>query len=163
MTLGPLMIIAGEASADAHGAGLVRALRRRQPDLVCFGVGGPALRDAGVEILVDAAALAVVGITEVAVKFRALSDALGRVRRERWGPRTVDLDLLVYGNVIMRTPSLELPHPRLAERDFVLQPLKDIAPELLIPGTGKTVSQLVHERPPAGGVRLYLASWYHRA
>lgn len=81
MTLGPLMIIAGEASADAHGAGLVRALRRRRPDLVCFGVGGPALRDAGVEILVDAAALAVVGITEVAVKFRALSDALGRVRR----------------------------------------------------------------------------------
>jgi lipid-A-disaccharide synthase len=78
---GPLMIIAGEASADAHGAGLVRALRRRQPDLVCFGVGGPALHAAGVEILVDAASLAVVGITEVAVKFRALAGALGRVRR----------------------------------------------------------------------------------
>jgi lipid-A-disaccharide synthase len=75
------MIIAGEASADAHGAGVVRALRRRQADLVCFGVGGPALRDAGVEILVDAASLAVVGITEVAVKARALIDALGRVRR----------------------------------------------------------------------------------
>jgi len=78
---GPLMIIAGEASADAHGAGLVRALRRRQPDLACFGVGGPALRSAGVEIIVDAAALAVVGITEVAFKARALADALGRVRR----------------------------------------------------------------------------------
>jgi len=78
---GSLMIIAGEASADAHGAGVVRALRRRQADLVCFGVGGPALRDAGVEILVDAASLAVVGITEVAVKARALIDALGRVRR----------------------------------------------------------------------------------
>jgi len=96
-------------------------------------------------------------------RLQQIETALGRVRRERWGPRTVDLDLLVYGNVIMRTPSLELPHPRLAERDFVLQPLKDIAPELLIPGTGKTVSQLVHERPPAGGVRLYLASWYHRS
>lgn len=81
MNPGPLMIIAGEASADAHGAGLVRALRRRRPDLACFGVGGPALRDAGVEIIVDAAALAVVGITEVAVKARALADALGRVRR----------------------------------------------------------------------------------
>lgn len=81
MNPGPLMIIAGEASADAHGAGLVRALRRRQPDLACFGVGGPALRSAGVEIIVDAAALAVVGITEVAFKARALADALGRVRR----------------------------------------------------------------------------------
>ena len=81
MNPGSLMIIAGEASADAHGAGVVRALRRRQADLVCFGVGGPALRDAGVEILVDAASLAVVGITEVAVKARALIDALGRVRR----------------------------------------------------------------------------------
>ncbi|MEE4609004.1 MAG: lipid-A-disaccharide synthase [Desulfobacteraceae bacterium] len=81
MNPGSLMIIAGEASADAHGAGLVRALRRRRPDLACFGVGGPALRDAGVEIIVDAAALAVVGITEVAAKARALRDALGRVRR----------------------------------------------------------------------------------
>jgi lipid-A-disaccharide synthase len=75
------MIIAGEASADVHGAGVVRALHRRLPDLACFGVGGSALRGAGVEILVDAADLAVVGITEVAAKARSLADALGRVRR----------------------------------------------------------------------------------
>ncbi|HPU00728.1 MAG: 2-amino-4-hydroxy-6-hydroxymethyldihydropteridine diphosphokinase [Firmicutes bacterium] len=86
--------------------------------------------------------------------------ALGRVRRERWGPRTIDLDLLVYGEVIMRTPSLELPHPRLAERDFVLRPMHDIAPELLIPGTGMTVRQLAARRPSTDGVVLYRVEWY---
>jgi len=65
--------------------------------------------------------------------------ALGRVRGERWGPRTVDLDLLVYGEEIVDEPGLRVPHPRLAERRFVLEPLADLDPALLIPGLG-TVS-----------------------
>lgn len=52
--------------------------------------------------------------------------ALGRVRTVRWGPRTIDLDLLVYGDVAMRTGRLELPHPRMAERAFVLVPLLEL-------------------------------------
>ncbi len=93
-------------------------------------------------------------------RMQVIETALGRKRLERWGPRIIDLDLLTYGNVIMRTPALELPHPRLAERDFVLQPLSVIAPDLEIPGTGKNVSRLLEERPPAVDVQLYRASWY---
>jgi len=62
--------------------------------------------------------------------------ALGRVRTQRWGPRTVDLDLLVYGAEIVDEPGLRVPHPRLAERRFALEPLADLDPELVIPGLG---------------------------
>jgi lipid-A-disaccharide synthase len=84
-----MMIVAGEASADLHGARLVHALRRRWPELDCFGIGGPALRRAGTRILVEAADLAVVGITEVAAKapalLRALVLARGELARRRPG------------------------------------------------------------------------------
>jgi 2-amino-4-hydroxy-6-hydroxymethyldihydropteridine diphosphokinase len=68
--------------------------------------------------------------------------SLGRVRAERWGPRVVDLDLLVYGNGVVDEPGLRVPHPRLHERRFALEPLKDLNPELKIPGRG-TVSALL--------------------
>lgn len=61
--------------------------------------------------------------------------AHGRERNgERWGPRTLDLDLLVYGRETADGPRLTLPHPRIAERNFVLLPLEEIAPELQVPG-----------------------------
>lgn len=90
----------------------------------------------------------------------AIETALERRRLERWGPRTIDLDLLIYGKVSMHTPVLDLPHPRLAGRDFVLQPLAVIAPDLEIPGSGKTASLLLEERPPVSGVELYRVQWY---
>ena len=62
--------------------------------------------------------------------------SLGRVREERWGPRTVDLDLLVYGNEVVDEPGFRVPHPRLHERRFALEPLADLDPELEIPGRG---------------------------
>lgn len=77
-----MMIVAGEASADLHGARLLRALRRRIPDLACFGIGGPSLEKAGAEILFKAADLAVVGITEAAAKAPTLLRALSSTRRE---------------------------------------------------------------------------------
>jgi len=64
----------------------------------------------------------------------------GRERAYRNAPRTLDLDLLVYGDVRLATPELTLPHPRLHERAFVLCPLADVAPDMSIPGRG-TVSQ----------------------
>ena len=75
---------------------------------------------------------------------RALLDALlgierelGRVRREeRWGPRIVDLDLLLYGDEIVDEPGLRVPHPRLHERRFALEPLAELDPDLEIPGCG---------------------------
>ncbi len=92
-------------------------------------------------------------------RMQAIETALGRVRLERWGPRTADLDLLIYGNVIMRTPALELPHPRLHERDFVLVPLATITPALIIPGLSITVENLLKGRPSPAGVRLYRKNW----
>ena len=65
--------------------------------------------------------------------------SLGRVRTERWGPRTVDLDLLVYGDEIVDEPGLRVPHARLHERRFALEPLAELDPGLVIPGIG-TVS-----------------------
>jgi 2-amino-4-hydroxy-6-hydroxymethyldihydropteridine diphosphokinase len=67
---------------------------------------------------------------------------LGRVREERWGPRTIDLDLLVYGDAVLDEPGLTLPHPRLHERAFVLEPLHELDPALVVPGRG-TVAELL--------------------
>lgn len=63
----------------------------------------------------------------------ALEADAGRVRRARWAARPLDLDLLLYGALALSTPRLTLPHPRLAERRFVLQPLHDLAPNLILP------------------------------
>lgn len=62
-----------------------------------------------------------------------------RNREQRWGPRTLDLDLLMYADVVVDEPGLNIPHPRLHERRFVLEPLSEIAADLVIPGLGCTV------------------------
>jgi 2-amino-4-hydroxy-6-hydroxymethyldihydropteridine diphosphokinase len=67
---------------------------------------------------------------------------LGRERRERWGPRTIDLDLLLYGDTVVAEPGLTVPHPRLHERRFVLEPLAELDPALVVPGRGR-VSELL--------------------
>lgn len=72
----------------------------------------------------------------------AVERRLGRERRERWGPRTIDLDLLLYGSETFDGPGLTVPHPRLHERRFALEPLADLDPELEIPGRGR-VSELL--------------------
>jgi 2-amino-4-hydroxy-6-hydroxymethyldihydropteridine diphosphokinase len=67
----------------------------------------------------------------------AVEQQLGRVRAgERYGPRTIDLDLLLYGDQIIDEPGLRVPHPRLAERRFVLEPLAELDPGLVVPGLG---------------------------
>ncbi len=67
---------------------------------------------------------------------------LGRVRDERWGPRTIDLDLLLYGDVVLDEPGLTVPHPLLHERAFVLEPLQELDPELAVPGRGSVADLL---------------------
>lgn len=67
----------------------------------------------------------------------AIESDLGRVRGERWGPRILDLDLLVYGDLVVDEPGLTVPHPRLHDRRFVLEPLAELDPELRIPGRGR--------------------------
>jgi len=68
----------------------------------------------------------------------------GRERAERFGPRTLDVDVLLFGDVEMDEASLTIPHPRMTQRAFVLGPLAEIAPDWVVPGTGRTVGQL-HE------------------
>jgi 2-amino-4-hydroxy-6-hydroxymethyldihydropteridine diphosphokinase len=71
-----------------------------------------------------------------------IEQSLGRVREERWGPRTVDLDLLVYGDQTVDEPGLRVPHPRLYERRFALEPLAELDPELVVPGLGSVAGAL---------------------
>ena len=73
---------------------------------------------------------------------------MGRVRKERWGPRVIDLDLLFFGDMIIKEKGLEVPHPRLHERRFVLAPLAEIAPEVVHPVIRQSVSELLDVLPP---------------
>ena len=70
---------------------------------------------------------------------------LGRVRKFAWSPRTIDLDILLYGELFLETNHLILPHPRIAERDFVLKPLLDVAPDLML--RGQSIRSLFNQLP----------------
>ena len=72
----------------------------------------------------------------------AVEDGMGRVRERRWGPRVIDLDLLLYGQRVMKTKRLTLPHPEMAGREFVLAPLAEIAPLAIHPVSGITVAEM---------------------
>jgi 2-amino-4-hydroxy-6-hydroxymethyldihydropteridine diphosphokinase len=73
--------------------------------------------------------------------------ALGRVRTTPKGPRTIDIDILLYGESVVRAAKLEIPHPRMAERRFVLAPLADLNPGLRHPVTRKTVKEMLDAAP----------------
>ncbi|MDI6791829.1 MAG: 2-amino-4-hydroxy-6-hydroxymethyldihydropteridine diphosphokinase [bacterium] len=60
----------------------------------------------------------------------------------RWGPRVIDLDIILYNSLVMETPRLTIPHPRALERAFVLLPLAELVPKMLYPGLGKTIEEL---------------------
>jgi 2-amino-4-hydroxy-6-hydroxymethyldihydropteridine diphosphokinase len=92
-----------------------------------------------------------VAILETKLTARALLDALlaiesdrgrDRSREQRWGPRTLDLDLLVFGDAVIDEPGLRVPHPRLAERAFVLGPFAEVAADTVVPGIERRVGDL---------------------
>lgn len=73
---------------------------------------------------------------------QATEQSVGRVHRFRWGPREIDIDIIFYDKEIIDTPNLTIPHPRFAERDFVLKPLCDLNPGVIDPDSHKTVAEL---------------------
>jgi len=80
--------------------------------------------------------------------FRSLQEVelrFGKERKERWGPRTLDLDLLFFDEVVFADHELVVPHPGIAQRRFVLEPLSEIVPELIHPSLGTTIRQLLQE------------------
>ena len=96
---------------------------------------------------------------ELLARCQHVEASLGRVRRRRWGPRRIDIDLLIYGRFEMRHPRLKLPHPRIARRDFVLRPLIDLAvpPHPAVAPAGWAA--LLRARPASERVVYHAERW----
>jgi 2-amino-4-hydroxy-6-hydroxymethyldihydropteridine diphosphokinase len=88
---------------------------------------------------------------------RGIEKRMGRKRIFRWGPRTIDLDILLYGTEIIEETDLTIPHPRFHERSFVLIPLSELAPNLFHPVLKKTIRELLERIDVESGVELYAA------
>jgi 2-amino-4-hydroxy-6-hydroxymethyldihydropteridine diphosphokinase len=88
------------------------------------------------------------GAHELLWQLKRIENDIGREPAVRWGPRIIDLDLLVFGDLVISETGLIVPHPGIAERNFVLLPLRQIAPDLLIPGLGRLADIAVNESEP---------------
>ncbi len=123
--------------ANASGVTVLRVSRWHETD----PVGGPA----GQGPYLNGAALLDTSLDPFAFarELETVESVLGRVRSERWGPRTIDLDLLLYDSVRIETPVLCVPHPRMTQRRFVLAPAAEIAPNMLHLPSGRTVQDLL--------------------
>jgi 2-amino-4-hydroxy-6-hydroxymethyldihydropteridine diphosphokinase len=107
------------------------------------GIEQPDFMNAAVSLLTQLSA------HDLLVELQQIEARRGRDSDEvRWGPRVIDLDLLVYSSANIAEPDLVVPHPGIAERNFVLLPLQEIAPELIIPGLGRLASLPVNVHEP---------------
>jgi 2-amino-4-hydroxy-6-hydroxymethyldihydropteridine diphosphokinase len=84
---------------------------------------------------------------------------LGRVRTQRWGPRSIDLDLLLFGDLVLDEPDLKIPHPELTRRGFVLVPLVELDPLLVHPESGETLLQILSRLDPRPLVKRSSRLW----
>jgi 2-amino-4-hydroxy-6-hydroxymethyldihydropteridine diphosphokinase len=141
---------------EAQLLGALRSLERRGFELLSLSsfwetepVGGPLQGAYLNAVAAGATALAPRALLEACLE---VEREQGRERRERWAARTLDLDLLFYADRVLEEPGLSLPHPRLHERRFVLEPLVEIAPELRHPVLGRTARELLARCPDTSGV-----------
>ncbi|MBI2845399.1 MAG: 2-amino-4-hydroxy-6-hydroxymethyldihydropteridine diphosphokinase [Chloroflexi bacterium] len=95
---------------------------------------------------------------ELLQSLKAIEKNMGRTPGPRFGPRPIDLDILLYKDLVLNTPELIIPHPRLAERAFVLIPLAEIAPQVLHPVLKKTIQELRDSLSPGSEVRPFPGS-----
>jgi 2-amino-4-hydroxy-6-hydroxymethyldihydropteridine diphosphokinase len=120
-------------------------------------VGGPAEQDpyfnAVLQIATDLPPVLLLAYC------RSIEEAFGRQREARWGPRTLDIDLLLYGSLQHDEGDLQLPHPRLHLRRFVLAPLADLAPHLPHPRLGRCIAELLTALPSKEAVSLVCQQW----
>jgi 2-amino-4-hydroxy-6-hydroxymethyldihydropteridine diphosphokinase len=87
------------------------------------------------------------GPHELLSALKDIEKRMGRAGTARWGPRVIDLDILIYGDLVEEGPRLTIPHPRMHERGFVLRPLNEIAPGAVHPSLGKTIEDLYKMLP----------------
>jgi 2-amino-4-hydroxy-6-hydroxymethyldihydropteridine diphosphokinase len=93
------------------------------------------------------------GPRELLARLKSIESELGREPAERWGPREIDLDLLLYGDEVVESDDLRLPHPEMTGRAFVLVPLAEIAPDVVVTGQGRVAE--LRDRTALDGVRYY--------
>lgn len=159
----PVFLALGSNLGDRPAA-VEQALRRlashgfvtrlRSSDWLTEPVGGPP-QDWYLNLVVGGEwALGPAGLLDLCL---AIEREMGRVRVVRNGPRTIDLDILVYGTQRIERADLVVPHPRLHQRRFVLAPFAEIAPRLVHPVLGKTVAELLAVCPDHSAVRVFTA------
>ena len=142
---------AARALREAPGVAVIRA--SRVWDTAPLGPPQPRYLNAVLELETTRTPESLLG------RLRDVERAAGRTREVRWGPRTLDLDLLLVGDLVVHTPRLTLPHPELGRRRFVLAPLAELRQDMVVPGTDSAVGRLLEEAPeldigPVGGYPL---------
>ena len=142
---------AARALRAAPGVAVVRA--SRVWDAAPMGPPQPRYLNAVLELETTRTPRSLLGL------LREVERAAGRTRDVHWGARTLDLDLLLHGGLVVREPGLTVPHPGVAHRRFVLAPLAELRPEIPVPGADASVGRLLEESPeldlsPVGGYPL---------
>jgi 2-amino-4-hydroxy-6-hydroxymethyldihydropteridine diphosphokinase len=92
--------------------------------------------------------------TQLLAAILHIEKKLHRVRAIRWGPRTIDIDILLYGDHLMQSNELQIPHPRMKERAFVLIPLYELIGNKILPGTEQTLREWIEQLPPGQGIQM---------
>jgi 2-amino-4-hydroxy-6-hydroxymethyldihydropteridine diphosphokinase len=142
---------AARALRAAPGVAVLRA--SRVWDAAPIGPPQPRYLNAVLELETTRTPRSLLGL------LREVEQAAGRTRDVHWGARTLDLDLLLHGDLLVREPGLVVPHPGMAGRRFVLAPLAELRPEIPVPGADASVGRLLEEAPeldlsPVGGYPL---------